>query len=328
MAEMLVLTEAEVQRVLTIKDSNDLVEECFRAMGDGSAQNLLTTGISFFDPTGRCTIKSGYLRERRALGIKIIRVHPDNPGTHSLPVLNCQIMVLDSETGVVRAVVDGVYITRIRTGSAGAVGARFLARPEARRVGVIGAGVQGRAQLEALTADRPVGPVLVWSRTARRRDEYVKEMSERLDLEIRPTASIEETCRQAEIIITATWSYRPLVEPDWVQSGTYIAAIGADAPGMQELDPRLLQRSKVVVDDLEQCVRMGEINVPVKAGSYRVEQVHGTIGEVAAGLKPGRTNPEEITIFDSTGVGAQDAVAADHAYQRAKTIHIGTSVHI
>ncbi len=97
---------------------------------------------------------------------------------------------------------------------------------------------------------------------------------------------------------------------------------------MQELDPRLLQRSKVVVDDLEQCVRMGEINVPLREGSYRVEQVYGTIGEVAADLKPGRTKPEEITIFDSTGVEVQDAVVADHAYQRAKSLHLGTWVSI
>ncbi len=328
MAQMLVLTEAEVQGVLSIKEANDLVEECFRAMGEGSAENLLTTGIGFSNPSGRCVIKSGYLRQRRALGIKIIRVHPQNPTSHRLPVMNCQIMVLDGETGVVRAVVDGVYITRVRTGSAGAVGARFLARPEARRVGIIGAGVQGRAQLEALAADRPVGPALVWSRSAQRREAYASELSERLDVDIRPTASIEEACRQAEIVVTATWSYTPLIQGEWVQPGTYIAAIGADAPGMQELDPRLLQRAKVVVDDVEQCVRMGEINVPVKEGKYRVEQLHGTVGEVTAGLKPGRTSPEEITIFDSTGVGAQDAVAADHAYQRAKSLGIGTRVSV
>ncbi len=328
MTQVLVLTEEEVQRVLTIKEANDLVEECSRALGERLAENLATVSIDFRDPPGRCSIKSGYLQARRGLGIKIIRVHPQNPANYHLPVMNCQIVVVDAETGVVRALVDGVYITRVRTGSAGTVGARFLARSDARRAGVIGAEVQGRAQLEALAADRLVGPVYVWSRTAKRRETYAGEMSERLGLDVRPTASIEEACRQAEIIITATWSYEVLVKSEWVQPGTYIAAIGADAPGMQELEPRLLQRSKVVVDDLEQCVRMGEVNVPIKKGSYRVEQIYGTIGEVVAGLKPGRTDREEITILDSTGKGVQDAVAADQACQRAKSMGIGTWINV
>lgn len=127
---------------------------------------------------------------------------------------------------------------------------------------------------------------------------------------------------------TATWSYEPLIKADWVNAGTYIAATGADAPGMQELDPRLLQRSKVVVDDVDQCVRMGEINVPIKQGIYDVEQLHGTIGEIVAGVKPGRTHSEEIIIFDSTGLGVQDAVAADYARRRAEGMGIGTWVMI
>lgn len=328
MLKVLMLTEEEVRRVLGIREANDLVEECFRALGEGSAENLVSTGVGFRDVPGRCVIKSGYLQNRKVLGIKIIRVHAQNPERHGIPAMNCQIMVVDGETGVVRAVMDGVYITRVRTGSAGAVGARYLARPEARRVAIIGAGVQGHAQLEALAADRPLREVFVWSRTAHRRETYAREMSEQLGLTIRPTDSIEEACRQTEIIVSATWSYEPLVNADWVLPGTFIAAIGADAPGMQELDPRLLERSKVVVDDMEQCVRMGEINVPVRDGRYRPDQVYGTIGEVVAGLKAGRSGPEEITIFDSTGVGVQDAVAAAHAYQQANRMGIGTWVDV
>lgn len=328
MAQVLVLTEADVRRVLGIKETNDLVEECFRAIGRGDALNLVTTGVTFDNPPGRCAIKSGYLRERRSLGIKVVRVHPHNANHNGLPVMNCQILALDGETGVIQAIMDGNYITQVRTGSAGAVGARFLARPGARRVAVIGAGVQGRAQLEALAADRPVGPVYVWSRTAERREQYAHEMSSRLGVEVRPTASVKEACLDAEIIITATWSYEALISADWVRPGTYVAAVGADAAGMQELDPTLLLKSKVVVDDLEQCVRMGEINVPVKEGQYSIEAIYGTIGEVAAGIKPGRTDGEEITIFDSTGLGVQDAIAADHVYQQARSTRIGTWVSI
>lgn len=328
MGQVLVLTESDVRRVLGIKEANDLVEECFRAIGCGDALNLVTTGVTFDNPPGRCAIKSGYLRERRSLGIKVVRVHPHNANRDGLPVMNCQILAVDGETGVIQAIMDGTYITRVRTGSAGAVGARFLARPEARRIAVIGAGVQGRAQLEALAADRLVGPVSVWSRTAERRERYAQEMSSCLGMEVRPTASVKEACLDAEIIITATWSHEPLVTADWVRPGTYIAAVGADAPGMQELDPTLLMRSKVVVDDLEQCIRMGEINVPVKEGQYSIEAIHGTIGEVVAGIKPGRTDGEEITIFDSTGLGVQDAIAADHVFRLARSMRIGTWVSI
>ncbi len=328
MSSTLILTDEDVRRVLGVKEANDLVEECFRALGEGSAENLVTTGIGFRDPPGRCNMKSGYLRERKTLGIKIIRVHPKNPMNHDLPVMNCQIVLLNSETGVVLAVMDGVYVTRVRTGAAGAIGARFLSRPDARQVAVIGAGVQGRAQLEALAADRHLGSVFVWSRSPERRESYAKDMSKVLDLEIYPVASIEDACRKAEIIITATWSYEPLIRAEWVQPGTFIAAIGADAAGMQELDPRLLTRSKVVVDDVEQCVKIGEINVPVREGTYRVGQLYGTMGEVAARVKPGRTDPLEVTIFDSTGVGVQDAVVADHAFHQAMARGIGNPVHL
>lgn len=328
MAKILVLTREEVSRILSVKEANDLVEECFRAMALGTARNLRTTGAVLAASSGRCSIKSGYLESRGTLGIKIIRVHPENPRARDLPTLQCQIVVVDSETGEMNALLDGVHITRVRTGSAGAVGARFLARPDARRVAVIGAGVQGEAQLEALAADRPLGQAFVWSRTAERRERYAEQMSNRLGLEIKPTASIEDACRRAEIIVTATWSHQPLVRADWVQPGTYIAAIGADAQGMQELDATLLSQAKVVVDDLEQCVEMGEINVPVKDGSYALEQVHATIGEVVSGLRTGRTDAEEITIFDSTGIGIQDAVVADHVYRSARSMEIGTWVSI
>lgn len=328
MGQMLVLTRRQVEQVLSVQETTDLVEACFRALGDGTGENLPTASIRWPEISGRCNIKSGYLKHPGAVGIKIIRTHNKNPERHGLPVKNAQIVVLDSDTGLIQAIMDGDYITEVRTGSSGAVGARWLARPEAKRVAMIGAGIQGRAQLEALARDRALGDVWVWSRTAERRETYAREMSQRLGLTIRPTGSIEEAVRQAEIIITATWAYEVLVQKNWVQPGTYIGAIGADAPGMQELDPAILLGGKVVIDDLEQCVRMGEINVPVKAGLYRVEQLHGTIGEVIAGKKPGRTSADEITIFDSTGVGVQDAVCAIHAYQKARELGLGTWVDI
>ncbi|OFV83020.1 MAG: hypothetical protein A2W26_11375 [Acidobacteria bacterium RBG_16_64_8] len=324
----LVLAEAHVALVAGSRAVNDLVQECFRALALGRGQIFEAGRIQLKDPASRCVVKSAYLQEGKALGIKVTRAHPDNPARHGLPVTNSQIMLVDGETGLLRALMDGVYVTRLRTGAAAAVGARFLARPDARCLAIIGAGHQTRTLLEALAADRPAVEVWVWSRTAGRRERYADEMSGRLGVTIHPVASIEEACAQAEIIATATWSTEPLVRGEWVRPGTFIAAIGADAPGMQELDPDLLPRSTVVVDDLEQCVRMGEINVPVRHGHYRVDQIHATIGEVVAGLKAGRVDLQETTIFDSTGIGLQDVIVADHVCRQATARGIGTWVEL
>lgn len=323
MSEFIVLSEQDVQQVLDAKTCNDLVETAFRLQGQGRAGNL--PSVSHRTPDGRCNIKVGFLEEPRCEGIKIIRTFPGNTD-RGLPRQRCEILVIDMNTGELKGVVAGVHITRIRTGSAGAVGARFLARPDARRVAVIGAGVQGEAQLEALAADRPLGNVKVWSRTAHRRQAYAVAMGQRLGLEIEPCASIETAVRDAEIIITATWAYEVLVSEQWIRPGTYIGAIGADGPAMQELDPALLNRAKVVVDDLDQCVKIGEINVPVSKGLYRVEQLHGTIAEICAGAKPGRENEREVTIFDSTGIGLQDVIAAEYVYRRGLELGLGRRV--
>jgi alanine dehydrogenase len=327
MADFLVLNRSEVQQCLDVRTSNDLVERGFRSLGKGLAGNLPTTTLLVTDPAGRCNIKPGYLLEERTMGIKVIRTFPGNQAQGLAPSQS-QILVVDLNTGELRAIMDGGYITRCRTGSAGAVGARLMARPDARNVAVIGAGIQGESLLEALAADRTLGQVRVWSRTADRREQYARKMGERLGLDIHPCATVEETVRGAEIILTATWSYEVLIQRDWVQPGAYIGAIGADGPGMQELDPDLLRAAKVVVDDVEQCSRIGEINVPLSRGEYRLEQLHGTLAEVCAGLKPGRSSADEITILDSTGVGLQDTVAADWVYRRALQLGLGKSVNV
>lgn len=327
MGEFLVMTEDEVKQVLDVRTCSDLVEQAFRLQGEGKAGNLASVPHRVIDPAGRCNIKPGYLNQPKVEGIKIMRNFAAN-AERGLPRQHCEILVIDMETGALEAMVGGVYITRIRTGSAGAVGARHLARPDARRVAVIGAGIQGEAQLEALAADRALGPVKVWSRSAERREGYARSLGPRLGLEIVPVNSIEAAVRDAEIVITATWAYEVLIREDWIRPGTYIAAIGADGPNMQELDPALLNRAKVVVDDVEQCAQIGEINVPLRRGEYRLEQLHGTIAEVCAGRKPGRESDREITIFDSTGIGLQDVIAAEYACRRGRELGLGRLVAV
>ncbi len=319
---VLLLKGSELRGLLSLPEAIDCVERAFRQKGEGRVQMPPKVYVQF--ERGDFRVMPAYMQALGAAGVKVVNVHPGNP-ERGLPSVMATILLLDPETGTPLALMDGTWLTAVRTAAASAVATKHLARRDCERLGVIGAGVQARHQLQALLHVRPIREVRVWSRRGARK--YAEEMS-RLGLDVVPVREPAEAVRGADLLVTATPSTCPLVKSEWVGEGTHINAIGADAPGKQELDPRLLRRAKVVVDDLEQASRSGEINVPLSKGEFRLEQVHAELGEIVAGRKPGRESEDEITVFDSTGLAIQDIAVAWEVYRRAKEKGMGQEVQL
>jgi alanine dehydrogenase len=241
------------------------------------------------------------------------------------------LILIDPKNGVPIAIMGGTWITDIGTGAAGGVAAKYLARKDSRVAGLVGAGAQARTQLMALcTLYGRLEEARVWSRTKETRKAFVDEMKPVCKNITRmiPVETVETAIRGADIIVTTTPSRTPVVFNDWISPGVHITCIGADAPGKQELDPNILKRAKIVVDDWEQASHSGEINVPLKQGIIKPKDVWGEIGEIAAGLKKGRTSSDEITVFTSTGLAIQDAVTANVAYRKAMAQNVGQIIEI
>ncbi|MEM2782493.1 MAG: hypothetical protein QXQ55_01735, partial [Candidatus Hadarchaeales archaeon] len=276
---------------------------------------------------GDFRVMPAYLEVGEEAGVKVVNVHPGNP-KRGLPTIMATILLIDPSTGVPLAIMGGTLITALRTGAAGGVAARYLARKDSRVVGMVGAGVQARAQLRALKEVLEVEKVKVVSAHPSEARKYAEEVRKEHGIEVEEVKGVEEAVRDSDIVVTTTPSRVPLVRSEWISDGTHLNAIGADAPGKQEMEPELLRRAKVVVDDLEQALHSGEVNVPFSKGLFRKEDIYGELGEIVVGKKLGRTSPEEITLFDSTGLAIQDVAVAWLVYRKAQRLGKGEEIEL
>ena len=325
----LILSEEAIKKLLTFKEVTDAVESAFKMKGLGHVQMPPKQYLFMKKYNGDIRTMPAYLEETDALAVKIVNSHPEN-WKHGLPTVLATIMLVDPRTGVPLAIMGGTWVTALRTGAAGAVAAKYLARSNPKTVGVVGAGTQARTQLMGLqTVFKTIKDVRVYDLNEKATLEYTKEMATMYrQSNICSVKSIKEAVQEADIIVTATPSRKPLVSQEWVNEGTHINCVGADAPGKQELDPAILIKAKIVVDDWTQSSHSGEINVPIAKGMIKKEDIWGDICEIAAGLKTGRTTSKEITIFTSTGLAIQDVATADIAYKKALKEGIGEQVDI
>jgi len=274
-------------------------------------------------------VKGAHLRTTPYFSIKVAGGSWDNPA-RGLPVGHGLVLVFDARSSFLRAVLfDNGYLTDLRTGAAGGLAADLLARRRVRRAGIIGVGVQGRYQLEALLQVRRPDEVMAFGRSPGKAAAYAEEMARRFDVEVAPAMTIEEAVRGADIVITATPSREPLVREEWVGPGAHVTAVGSDGPDKQELDVGVLAKAdKVVADRVDQCLRLGEIHHAVAAGVLKPEDVYAELGDLAAGLKPGRTHEDEITVADLTGVGVQDAAVANFVMAEAERRNLGKVLEV
>ena len=325
----LLINEKEVESLLSMGEVIEAVESAFKEKALGRVQMPAKSYLYYRKHNGDLRTMASYLENLEVSSLKIVNVHPRNPLKHGLPTVMATIFLFDPKTGLPLAIIGGSWITAVRTGAAGGVAAKYLARKDSKVVGIVGAGAQSRTQLMALNKFlKSIKEVKVADKIEASREKYAQEMTKKLGLYVRAVESVKAAVEGADVVVTTTPVREPIVKNEWVKKGCHINAIGADAPGKEELDPELLKRAKIVVDDWEQASHAGEINVPLTKGIITKKNIWGEIGEVVAGLKPGRTSADEITLFDSTGLAIQDAVTAKLVYEKALAKNLGKLVEI
>jgi alanine dehydrogenase len=321
-AAAILLTKSEVESVCDLEDCITAVESAFRLRGGGHAPQ---PGIlSFPYSEGGFHIKAAGLDLSRSyFAAKINGNFTQNPERYGLPAIQGVIVLCDAENGSPLALLDSIAITIARTGAATAVAAKYLARPESRVATICGCGNQGRVQLRALLNVCPIKRVYAYDADPSRVVLFANELSS-LPLDIERARNLSEALRASDVIVTCTPSRDPFVSVEDVAPGTFVAAVGADSPEKQELDPRLLAESKIVVDIRDQCAEIGELHHGLASGQVSLESVHAELADIVTGNKPGRESSSEIIVFDSTGTALQDVAAAALVYERARLAGVGT----
>jgi alanine dehydrogenase len=298
---------------LDVKEVNAAIEEAFAEHGRGKVQMPPKVYIQF--EQGDFRTMPAYIPSLSIGGVKIVNVHPENP-SKGLPTVMALTVILNPGTGIPEAILNATSLTDLRTGAAGAVAAKYLSPKREVVLGVIGSGRQARAQIEAIGAELTIRELRVWSRQEKNARAFCARFP---DISCR-TGEIRTVC-DCDLLVTTTPSREPLIRNEWIHDGMHINAIGADAPGKQELDPAILSRARVFVDDPEQAVHSGEINVPLSRGLFSRDQIAGTLGDVVLGRR-GRTSVEEVTVFDSTGLAIQDLAIAEIAMKSGNFINL------
>jgi len=321
----LLLRRSEISALMDPAAYLAAVEEGFRSYAKGDAFVPMPMHIPVRD--GGFHAKGALVSlDRPYVAVKVNGNLPRNPERTGLPTIQGVLLLCDANDGSVLAVMDSIEITLRRTAAATALAARYLARADARSVAICGCGEQGRAQLVALAEVTSVERVLAWDIDAARARDFAREMHDRLRLEIIAVDDVGAAARDSDIIVTATSARTPFLGREDVSPGTFVAAVGADSPDKNELAPDLLADAKIVVDALAQCTVMGDLHHALDAGRVTAADVHAELGDLVMGRKPGRTDAEEITVFDSTGVAIEDVASAAFLYQRAVARNVGMRV--
>jgi ornithine cyclodeaminase/alanine dehydrogenase len=334
-----VLNQEAVQENLDMKSCLDIVERAYRLKDENKA-TLFPMVFHEFEPgVADMDIKSGHLAGANIFGLKLVSWFGENP-TKNLPAIIGTVMVLDSRTGRPIGIMSGEAITLMRTGAAAGVGAKYFAREDSKVLLSVGSGHLGAYQLLAtLMTLEKIEKVWVYNPRSTERAEtfcqsvkqkcmqllqpyqtdrsYYEEMVRRINIPFEVVYDIEQAVAEADVINTATPSKQPLLKKEWITEGTHITCLGADMGGKQEIDEHIFANAKLFVDDITQAMNVGETEIPVKKGIVQADQLT-EIGSVIRGLREGRTSPQDVTIFDSTGIALQDLLTAESILREAE----------
>ena len=325
---MLVISEQQVRGLVDIDELIEALEKAHLQYSTDRAVMPVRLVVPLPAIQGRITSMPGFLTDDKALGMKVVTYFQQNP-TRDLPAILATIMLFSADTGKIIAIMDGSYVTAIRTACASAMATKVLANPDSKVVGILGAGVQARAHIEALTRVRNIGAFKIYSPSGVSAAKLQEEMRGRIDSAIEVVSSAEQAVRDADLVVTVTTAKAPIIKADWLKPGTHINAVGSHRPDLRELDGATLARAKVVVDSraaiMAEC---GDILLAIDERSIAPSAVHAEIGEVLAGTKPGRTDESEITLYKSVGIAVQDVAAAHLVYHKALKQRVGTTVQI
>ena len=322
---MRILSRRQVFELLSLHDCIAAVEDAFRRHAEGRTLGPGVLGVPA--ARGGFHIKAaGLLGPRSYFAAKTNANFPENPRRFGLPTIRGTVVLADAETGEPLAMMDSASVTALRTGAATAVAAKHLARADSRAATVVGCGAQGEIQLAAIAAVLPLERAWVLDTDQARAEGLAARARADLGLRVSVATDLRAALRESDVCVTCTPSRRPLVFRGDVAAGTFVAAVGADSQGKQELEPALVASSTLVVDVLEQCAEIGELQHALAAGLMTRTDVHAELADVVTGRRPGRTRDDEITIFDSSGTALQDVAAAIAVYDHALARGRGTEV--
>lgn len=320
-ADALIITRADVARMMRISDWLEAAKTAFRASATGKAHappplHLPMARGGFHAKGASMALGRDYV------AVKVNGNYPDNPTENGLPTVQGAIILADGSNGVLLAILDSTEVTLRRTAAASALAAQLLAKPRSQTLLVCGCGEQGRGHVAALTGVLPLRQILLWDRDPDTADVLARGVGGTAVRDL-PTASLA-----ADIIACCTSAREPILDLAMVKPGTFIAAVGADDPGKCEISPGLMAKATVVTDSLPQCLAMGDLHHAVAAGCMTEADVHADLGHVLVRTKIGRRSPDEIIIFDSTGIGVQDVAAAAAIYERCRSAEHSRAVNL
>ena len=328
---MLVLTRSQVRELVPMPDAIELMKMAFTELSAGRTVSPLRTVIPIPDLEGDALFMPAYVPAMEALGLKSVNVFRRNPD-RGLPVIHAIVSLVDPGSGEPMAIMDGTYLTALRTGAVSGAAADLLARPDSRVLAAIGAGAQGITQIAAVSAVRPIERVIavdVNEQALERLRESLRNDWPEIEPRLETTTDAAATLREADIICTATTSRVPVFRDEDVRPGTHISAVGAYTPEMQELPAETVARATVVVDAIDAALtEAGDLIIPLRDGLVSRQHFARELGMVASGSAPGRASTDEITLFKSVGNAVQDVVVAKRAVDRAQEFGIGTEIDL
>jgi alanine dehydrogenase len=317
------LSRRDVERLLPPRECIAAVEDAFRRLARGEVPPPGILGMHAGD--GSFHVKAGFLTlDRPYFAAKLNANFPQNGPRLGLPTIQGAVILSDAANGTPLAIMDSMSITALRTAAATAVAAKYLARRDCETALICGCGGQAAAQVRALLSVRNPDVVWAYDQDKVRAVDFAASLGKELGIDMRPSARLEDVVAASQIVVTCTTSRRFFITRSMVRPGTFIAAVGADHEDKQEIEPRLLAESKLVTDLTDQACQIGDLHHAIAAGAMTRNAVHAQLGEVVAGLKPGRVGDDEIIVFDSTGTGLQDVAATIAAYRRAVDAKAGT----
>lgn len=339
MFDIKVLSKKDTEKLLKMKDVLEVIKDVYRLKSESKTSVFPMVFHEFEPGIADMDIKSGWLKESNIFGLKLVSWFGENI-KKDLPALIGTIMVFDSSTGVPIGILDGTHITGMRTGAAGALGAKYLARTDSKKLLIVGAGhiatfqiaatLQLFPELETVMIYDPMNFNTAFNKAKNISDTLSNDFGIKVNEKVKFQAveDIKEATGKSDIIITVTPSKKPIIMKEWIKPGTHFSCIGADMSGKEEIDPEIFREARVFVDDIPQCVNVGEIEIPIYLAILHREDIAGEIGDIIAGKTIGRENDDQITVFDATGIALLDLATAKLALDEARKVPMGSTVNL
>jgi alanine dehydrogenase len=330
MMNLRVLSRQDVQQAVPMREAIEIVKGAFAQLSAGKAVVPLRTQLPVERHEGVTLFMPAYLSESDDLGIKIVSVFPRNLEM-GWPTIFALVVVVEAATGRPLAAMDGAYLTALRTGAASGAATDLLASRDARVAAIFGAGAQGRTQLLAVCEVRDIERAWVYDTNPQAATGFVQEMAGegRVPNDLRLASSPTEAVREADVICTATTSQTPVFADADLKPGAHVNAVGSFTPQMQEIPDQTVARARLVVGSREGCLsETGDLIIPIRKGLITEGDIHAELGEIVAGLKPGRASSDEITLFKSVGNAVQDVSVAKRVMEKAQRLGLGIEVEL